>query len=73
MMRKTHGKQFDSVSEALAVLGLTHQAAADIAKVDRTLITRLSRGMKLKALATPLRISRALNVRIEGLAGKDAA
>lgn len=73
MTRKTHRKQFDSVAEALEVLGLTHQEAADIADVDRTWITRLSHGMKLKALSTPLRIAKALNVRIESLADTDAA
>jgi transcriptional regulator with XRE-family HTH domain len=73
MARKTHGKQYKTVAEALAALGLTHQEAADIAQVDRTWITRLSHGMKLKALNTPLRISKALNVPIEALADDDAA
>jgi transcriptional regulator with XRE-family HTH domain len=73
MTRKTHPKQFKTVAEALEGLGLTHQAAADIAGVDRTWITRLSHGMKLKALNTPLRISKALKVPIEALADDDAA
>jgi transcriptional regulator with XRE-family HTH domain len=73
MVRKTHPKQYKTVAEALTALGLTHQEAAALAKVDRTWITRLSRGMKLKALSTPLRISKALNVQIEGLAEQDAA
>ena len=73
MVRKTHPKQYKNVAEALIALGLTHQEAAALAKVDRTWITLLSRGMKLKALNTPLRISKALNVPIEALAEQDAA
>jgi transcriptional regulator with XRE-family HTH domain len=73
MTRKAHPKQFKTVAEALAGMGLTHQEAAELAKVDRTWITRLSHGMKLKALNTPLRIAKALNVPIEALADQDAA
>jgi hypothetical protein len=54
MTRKAHPKQFKTVAEALAGMGLSH-------------------GMKLKALNTPLRIAKALNVPIEALADQDAA
>jgi transcriptional regulator with XRE-family HTH domain len=73
MTRKTHRKTFKTVAEALKALGLTHQEAAELAQVDRTWITRLNRGRKLKALNAPLRISRALQVPIESLAESDAA
>lgn len=73
MARKTHLKQYKTVAEAMAALGYTDQKAADIARVDRTWITRLRRGMKLKALNTPLRIAKALRVPVEALADTDAA
>lgn len=57
----------------MKALGLTDQAAADACRVNRTWITRIRRGMKLRALNTPLRIARVLNVPIEALADKDAA
>lgn len=73
MTRKTHRKQFATVAEAMKALGLTDQAAADAAKCDRTWILRLRKGMKLRALRTPLRIAKVLNVPIEALADQDAA
>ena len=73
MTRKAHPKQFKSVAEAMKALGLTDQQAADLAQVDRTWITRIRRGMKLRALTTPIRIAKALRVPIEALADKDAA
>jgi len=73
MKRKTHPKQFQTVAEAMKALGLTDQKAADLAQCDRTWITRLRGGMKLKALNTPLRISRVLNVPVEALADQSAA
>jgi transcriptional regulator with XRE-family HTH domain len=73
MTRKTHRKQFKTVAEAMQVLGYTHQQVADIAQCDRTWITRICRGKKLRALNTPLRIARALNVPIEALAEPEAA
>jgi len=74
MTRKTHRiAPYKSVAEAMKAMGLTDEKAALAAGCDRTWITRLRRGMKLKALRTPLRISRALNVPIEALADKDAA
>lgn len=73
MTRKTHPKQFRTVAEAMRALGYTDQRLADEVKCDRTWITRVRRGMKLKTLRTPIRISRALGVPIEALADKDAA
>jgi transcriptional regulator with XRE-family HTH domain len=73
MTRKAHPKQFKTVAEAMSALGYTDQQAADIAKCDRTWITRIRRGKKLKALSTPLRIAKALRVPIEALADSDAA
>lgn len=57
----------------MKALNLTDQAAAEACGVDRTWITRIRRGMKLRALSTPLRIARVLNVPIESLADQDAA
>ena len=74
MTRKTHRKTpYKTVAEAMLALGYTDEKAAQAAGCDRTWITRLRRGMKLKALRTPLRISRALNVPIEALADDTAA
>lgn len=73
MTRKTHPKQFKTVAEAMLAMGFTDQRLADEVKCDRTWITRLRRGMKLKTLGTPIRIARVLNVPIEALADKDAA
>lgn len=73
MTRNTHRKQFRTVAEAMLALGYTDQKAADIIGCDRTWITRVRRGKKLRALTTPLRIARALNVPIEALAEPDAA
>lgn len=73
MTRKAHPKQFKTVAEAMKALGLTDQKLADAAKCDRTWITRIRRGMKLKTLNTPIRICKALNVPIEALADQDAA
>jgi len=73
MVRKAHRKQFKTVAEAMAALGLTDQKLADIVGCDRTWITRVRRGMKLKTLTTPIRISHELNVPIEALADQDAA
>lgn len=73
MTRKTHQKQFSTVAEAMRALGYTDQRLADAVKCDRTWITRIRGGMKVKTLRTPLRISKLLNVPIEALADKDAA
>lgn len=73
MTRKAHPKQFKTVAEAMKALGYTDQKAADLAQCDRTWITRIRRGKKLKALNTPIRIARALRVPIEALADLDAA
>lgn len=73
MARKTHSKRFSTVAEAMREMGLTDQKLADAVGCDRTWITRVRQGMKLKTLRTPLRICRALNVPIEALAEKDAA
>lgn len=73
MTRKTHPRAFATVAEAMRSLGYTDQKLADEVKCDRTWITRLRQGRKLKTLGTPLRISRVLNVPIEALADKDAA
>lgn len=73
MTRKTHPKRFRTVAEAMKELGFTDQRLADAVGCDRTWITRVRQGMKLKTLGTPLRISRILNVPIEALADKDAA
>lgn len=73
MTRKTHPKQFKTVAEAMKAKGLTDQKLADEVGCDRTWITRVRQGMKLKTLRTPLRISRVLNVPVEALAEPDAA
>lgn len=73
MTRKAHPKQFTTVAQAMKELGFTDQKLADAVGCDRTWITRMRQGMKLKTLRTPLRISRVLNVPIEALADKDAA
>lgn len=73
MTRKAHPKQFKTVAEAMKALDLTDQKLADAVQCDRTWVTRLRRGMKLKTLRTPIRISRLLGVPIEALADKDAA
>lgn len=73
MTRKAHPKQFKTVAEAMRVLGYTDQKLADEVRCDRTWITRVRRGHALKTLGVPIRISRALNVPIEALAGSDAA
>jgi len=73
MTRKTHQVKFKTVPEAMLALGYTDQQAADLAKCDRTWITRIRRGKKLRALNTPLRIARTLKVPIEALAESDAA
>ena len=73
MSRKTHPKQYRTVAEAMKALGYTDAQAAAAAGCDRTWITRIRQGMKLRALSTPLRISRALHVPIEALAETDAA
>ena len=73
MPRKTHPKQFHTMAEAMLALGYTDQKLADEAECDRTWITRLRQGRKLKTLTTPLRISRILNVPIEALSDLDAA
>lgn len=73
MTRKTHQKQFKTVAEAMKALNLTDQKLADAVHCDRTWVTRLRGGMKLKTLRTPIRIARVLGVPIEALADKDAA
>jgi transcriptional regulator with XRE-family HTH domain len=73
MTRKTHPKQFKTVADAMRELGYTDQKLADAVQCDRTWVTRLRRGMKLKTLRTPIRISKLLNVPVEALADKDAA
>lgn len=73
MSRKSHRKQFSTVAEAMAAQGFTDQALADAVDCDRTWVTRIRGGMKLKTLRTPIRICRMLNVPIEALADKDAA
>lgn len=73
MTRKTHPKQFKTVAEAMKALGFTDQKLADAVECDRTWITRVRRGMKLKTLTTPIRIAKVLNVPIEALADKNAA
>jgi transcriptional regulator with XRE-family HTH domain len=73
MVRKAHPKQFKTVAEAMKALGYTDQKLADAVRCDRTWITRVRRGMKLKTLTTPIRIAKALNVPIEALAELDAA
>lgn len=57
----------------MKALDLTDQQAADLAQCDRTWITRIRRGKKLRALSTPLRIAKVLRVPIEVLADLDAA
>lgn len=73
MTRKTHPVKFKTVAEAMTKLGYTDQKAAELAQCDRTWITRIRRGKKLRALNTPLRIARTLMVPIEALADTDAA
>lgn len=73
MARNTHTKQYKTVAEAMAALGYTDQRLADEVRCDRTWITRVRGGMKLKTLTTPIRICKALNVPIEALADQDAA
>lgn len=73
MVRKAHPKQFKTVAEAMKALGYTDQKLADEVECDRTWITRVRGGMKLKTLNTPLRIAKVLNVPIEALADVDAA
>lgn len=73
MVRKTHPKQFKTVAEAMSAMGFTDQKLADAVGCDRTWITRVRRGMKLKTLTTPIRIAKVLNVPIEALADADAA
>jgi len=73
MARHKHTPQYKTVAEALRALGLTHEKAAAEVGCDRTWITRLRGGMKLKTLGTPIRISRVLGVPIEALADRDVA
>jgi transcriptional regulator with XRE-family HTH domain len=73
MKRDTHPVLFKTVAEAMTALGYTDQKVADLSKCDRTWITRIRRGKKLRALNTPLRIARTLMVPIEALADLDAA
>jgi transcriptional regulator with XRE-family HTH domain len=73
MKRKTHPILFKTVAEAMVALGYTDQKAAELSKCDRTWITRIRNGKKLKALNTPMRIARTLMVPIEALADLDAA
>lgn len=73
MSRKSHVGPFRTVAEAMRAMGLTDQRLADAVQCDRTWITRIRRGMKLRTLTTPIRISRTLNVPIESLADDDAA
>lgn len=73
MTRKTHSKINKAVADAMKARNLTDQKLADAVGCDRTWVTRLRRGMKLKTLTTPIRISRLLGVPIEALAERDAA
>lgn len=73
MPRKTHPKQKNTVADAMKALGYTDQSLADEVQCDRTWITRVRQGRKLKTLTTPIRIARALNVPIEALSELDAA
>lgn len=73
MTRKAHPKQFKTVAEAMKAKGFTDQKLADEVQCDRTWITRLRRGMKLKTLSTPIKIARVLNVPIEVLSDQNAA
>jgi len=73
MTRKTHHKQFKTVAEAMKAQGLTDQKLADAVGCDRTWITRVRQGFKLKSLRNPVRIARFLNVPVEALSDADAA
>lgn len=74
MTRKTHRKpKFTNIAEAMKALGYTDERLADEVQSDRTWITRLRRGKKLKTLGTPIRICRVLNIPIESLSDVDAA
>lgn len=73
MTRKAHPKQFKTVAEAMKAKGFTDQKLADAVGCDRTWITRVRQGMKLKTLATPIKIARVLNVPIEVLSDLNAA
>jgi transcriptional regulator with XRE-family HTH domain len=73
MMRKTQPKLNKVVAEAMKARNLTDQKLADAAKCDRTWVTRIRRGMKLRTLSTPIRIARILDIPIESLADTDAA
>ena len=57
----------------MKALHFTDQKLADEVGCDRTWITRIRGGEKLKTLRTPLRICRVLNVPIESLIDSDAA
>jgi transcriptional regulator with XRE-family HTH domain len=73
MTRKAHPKQFKTVAEAMKAKGFTDQRLADEVGCDRTWITRVRQGMKLKTLTTPIKIARVLNVPIEVLSDINAA
>ena len=73
MMRKTQPKLNKVVADAMKARNLTDQKLADAAKCDRTWVTRIRRGMKLRTLNTPIRIARILDIPIESLADKDVA
>lgn len=73
MTRKAHPKQFKTVAEAMKAMGFTDQKLADAVGCDRTWITRVRQGMKLKTLTTPIKIARVLNVPIEVLSDQSAA
>lgn len=74
MTRKTHRSRINKVvADAMKARNLTDQKLADAAGCDRTWVTRIRRGQKLKTLSTPIRIARILNVPIEVLADVDAA
>ena len=73
MTRKTHRKAYSNIAEAMRALGYTDEQLANEVQCDRTWITRVRGGRKLKTLSTPIRICRVLNIPIESLADIEAA
>lgn len=72
MGRKSNqSKQFRSVAEAMKALNFTDGKLAALVGCDRTWITMIRGGRKIKSLRTPIRICRALNVPIEALAATE--
>lgn len=65
--------RFRTVAEAMDALGLTDTEVAAEMGCDRSWITQLRLGRRLRSLVLPLKIARRLNVPIEYLADDSAA